>query len=260
MKKRQKRKVRVQKTENYLLIQNVCTQCYENEAMGLVSGKSGIGKSTALRAFASKNSGVVYYEVEDDTPSRKNLLEDILYTVGGVMVTKSIADLKRQIVKELKNSKIDLLIIDQANYLKVSQFNMLNAIREKSGVSLVLVGTEKLPSILANANRSLELEQFYTRIDFAQAAKPISFESVSSFLVSGGFPPPPKIDKESSEDELEKAEEFRKIVSLLYNEGKNRGQLRTVSTLIERAKQLQKRRKDPFLSFDHFKFVTQYLI
>lgn len=254
MQKKTRKKVKVQKTENYLALQNLCKECLDTVSMGMIHGKPGTGKSTAAKTFVNKTPNTAYYEVPDGTVSRKALLEEILISIGGVTLSKSITELRRQIISTLIDSGIELFIIDQVNYLRLTDFNILNGIRERASIGLVIVGTEKLPAMLKAGCRSLELEQFYSRVEYTQPSKSITFSSVGMFLIGSGYPAPPQ------EPDSPEMIEFKKIVQHVYNISAGKGQLRTVATIYERAKQYRKLAKADKLLFKHFKDACQQIV
>lgn len=246
------KKFKIQKTQNYVALQNMCDAVLKSCTMGLVHGKSGAGKTTAVKSFASKKKGIVYYRVSDATVSRKALLENILFAMGGVSLSKSLASLRRQIVKTCIGSNVKMLIIDDANYLASINFTILNGIREDAGISLLLVGTERLPQLITQGVRSLELEQVSSRIEFVQGAKDIDYNTVGVFLIGLGFPPPVQDDDKSFVF-------FQKIVKIAYDFACNNGQYRKIKNLFDRALQLKNLRKVDW-SVDLFKDAKKYLV
>jgi len=257
MQKKIIKKVKIQKTANYQSLQAICTEVLDTASMGMIFGKSGTGKTTAVRTFAIKNSNVAYYEVPDSTDSKKALLQNILHAMGGISIAKSIAHLRRQIIQTISNNGIELLIVDQANYLSPVNFTILNGIRELAEIGLVIVGTEKLPSLLDQGCQSLELEQFYGRLEYTLRSVSTTFDLTAQFLVALGLPAPLAGESEEAKKDLE---EFNKIVNFAYGLSKVKNQLRTVNTIYNRAVQLMKVRKQNKLTYKHFEGAQTYIV
>ena len=233
------------KTENLSRICGILEFCHSENAMGIVLGKSGAGKTTALRAWASKKKDALYLEVGDNAYSRKDVLIELLEKAGGTVATRSLQELKRQIIELFLGKKITLLIIDQANYLPVSVFNVLNCIRETANAGLVMAGTHKLETILTKGNRSLELEQFYSRIDYKYNADKVTKADLVNFL-----------DAEN----VEHTKEFDMLVNQLLIKVNGSGQLRTVVKTLSAARKVWKQSKSTEFLPEHVFKAMEYVI
>ncbi len=249
-------KIKIQRTDNFLKIQQMCECVLKHNTMGLIHGKSGVGKTTAVKTFADKNrkKGIGYYRVADSTISRKSLLEEILFALGGVSLGKSLASLRQQIIKQIRNNNYKMLIIDDANYLSPVNFVILNGIRETADIALLLVGTERLPQLITQGVRNLELEQVSSRIEYAVKAKEVDHTAIALFLHGLGMP-----DYDASNPKA--TNEFERIIALFYKFSKNEGQYRKIKILFDRAVELQKaRRKFDDWSYNLFADAVKFVV
>lgn len=112
----------------------VCQSCQEYGEMGIVTGRSGYGKTYALRRYA-KSSKVAYIEC-DTTMSIRDLLKEISEALGLPSRNGTNHDRKVAIINFLKTNPGWLLILDEADKLMSRYTNnkmeLLRALHDKS--------------------------------------------------------------------------------------------------------------------------------
>lgn len=157
----------------------VCGSCQEYIGLGIVVGKSGFGKTHALKYY-SKMPRVAYIEC-DDTMSSRDLVEAIERTLG-IPATYGTVWKRVNGIREFFNvNRGYLLIIDEADKLisKYTQKKMeiLRAIFDQSDVGMVIAGEPKLEAQIKSY-----LARFANRVDFYASLKGLSGKEVESFL------------------------------------------------------------------------------
>ncbi|ADY54889.1 transcriptional regulator, XRE family [Syntrophobotulus glycolicus DSM 8271] len=157
----------------------VCNSCQEYIGLGIVVGKSGFGKTHALKYY-SKMPRVAYIEC-DDTMSSRDLVESIERALG-IPTTYGTIWKRVNGIREFFNvNRGYLLIIDEADKLisKYTQKKMeiLRAIFDQSDVGMVIAGEPKLEAQIKSY-----LTRFANRVDFYASLKGLSGKEVDNFL------------------------------------------------------------------------------
>lgn len=157
----------------------VCSSCQEDMGLGIVVGKSGYGKTHALKYY-SKMPRVAYIEC-DDTMSSRDLVEAIERALG---IPQSYGTIWKRVngIREFFNVNHGyLLIIDEADKLisKYTQKKMeiLRAIFDQSDVGMVIAGEPKLESQIKSY-----LTRFANRVDFYASLKGLTPQEVENYL------------------------------------------------------------------------------
>ncbi len=157
----------------------VCSSCQEDMGLGIVVGKSGFGKTHALKYYA-KMPHVAYIEC-DDTMSSRDLVEAIERALG---IPQTYGTIWKRVngIREFFNVNHGyLLIIDEADKLisKYTQKKMeiLRGIFDQSDVGLVIAGEPKLEAQIKSY-----LTRFANRIDFYAALRGLTSQEVEKYL------------------------------------------------------------------------------
>lgn len=100
-------------------------------------------KRTGKRDIVS----VLYMQVPGDC-SAGELLVLILESLKYDATSGKLTDLRRRMQRLLKESKVEMLIIDEANFLKLNTFSEIARIYDLLKVSIVLVGTDGLDNLI----------------------------------------------------------------------------------------------------------------
>ena len=143
-------------SSDYMYVMSVCQSCQENRALGIIIGKSGFGKTYALRQYA-RLQRVAYLEC-DGTMSCKDLVEDIEAKLGiGGMSSGTV---RRRVI-----NKGYLIIIDEADKLinkyTTAKMEIIRSIFDQSSVGIVIAGELRLEVEIKSY-----LDRFANRLDF----------------------------------------------------------------------------------------------
>lgn len=157
----------------------VCNSCQEYIGLGIVVGKSGFGKTHALKYYA-KMPRVAYVEC-DDTMGARDLIEAIERALGIPSGYGSIWKRINGIRDFCNTNKGYLIIIDEADKLisKYTQKKMeiLRGIFDQSDVGMVIAGEPKLEAQIKSY-----LARFANRIDFFVSLHGLTRNEVEGFL------------------------------------------------------------------------------
>lgn len=165
-------------------IVGLCTECQEHGKLGIVTGKTGFGKTHTLKHYA-KMQKVAYVEC-DDSMGCKDLIDAIEEALGIPSTPGSIYRKKQGIIQFFNVNRGYLLIVDEADKLinKYTQKKMeiLRSIYGNDArVGLVIAGEPKLESLIKGY-----LERFANRVDARTALGGLSEKEVRDYLE--GFP------------------------------------------------------------------------
>lgn len=169
----------------------VCQSCQEFNGLGIISGKSGYGKTYALKQYAKVER--VCYIYCDDTMGCRDLVEAIEEALGIPQKYGSISKRVKGIKKFFNVNKGYLLIIDEADKLlnKFTQKKMeiLRAIydptekeSEESSVGLIIAGEPRLESMI-----KVYIPRFANRADFNIRLEGLSRKEVEKYLEGYNF-------------------------------------------------------------------------
>lgn len=157
-------KLEFEKTSVAAKIFNIAQICQHNGEMALITGSSGVGKTTAIKQYAKEHTGVIVID-PDEAISGRSLLSIIGKNLKIELLNNdATSDYANKIAKSLKNSG-KLLIVDEAENLDITCFRILRKIHDRCDftVGLLFVGTE----VLANKISSLHGENNYIFTRFA---------------------------------------------------------------------------------------------
>ncbi|MEH2241373.1 TniB family NTP-binding protein [Nostoc sp.] len=90
---------------------------------------------------------VLYMQVPGDC-SAGELLTLILESLKYDAISGKLTDLRRRVLRLIKESKVEMLIIDEANFLKLNTFNEIARIYNLLKIAIVLVGTDGLDNLI----------------------------------------------------------------------------------------------------------------
>lgn len=175
-----RQKLKFFESKDFVSTIGICHTCQESIGLGIVVGKSGFGKTHALKEYA-KLARVAYIEC-DDTMACRDLVDaierelGIPKTVGGTIWSR----VNR--IREFFNvNEGYLIIIDEADKLinKYTQKKMeiLRGIFDQSDVGMVIAGEPRLEAEIKN-----NLVRFANRMDFYYKLKGLSKEEVVEYF------------------------------------------------------------------------------
>ena len=175
-----KKKAEFFESRDFVQAIGVCQACQEYMGLGIIVGKSGQGKTHALKKYAELPR-VAYIEC-DDTMACRDLVEAIEDGIGlprgyGGTIWKRV----NRIREFFNTNEGFLLIIDEADKLinKYTQKKMeiLRGIFDQSDVGIVIAGEPRLETELKG-----NLARFANRMDFYYKLKGLSKNEVADYL------------------------------------------------------------------------------
>jgi DNA transposition AAA+ family ATPase len=140
----------------------VLSECHRYSKYGLIFGKAGYGKTTALKAYTNHHVGVVLVR-SGVKFTAKDILSDICNRLG-LDDTGHTTGLARSVLKKIKNSG-RLIIVDEADYMTLDALDTIRYLYDESDntIGVVLVGMPRLFDNVVGKHR--QLEQLFGRLD-----------------------------------------------------------------------------------------------
>ena len=120
-----------------------------NASIGMVLGKAGYGKTTAVKRYAVEHSDVAYLLYMGYT--RSALFKRIAEELIGRSAYSYYANLK--LIEEATSVCRKLVIIDEADRMPLSLLEDLRTLNENAGLPILLVGEESLSTLVKRADR-----------------------------------------------------------------------------------------------------------
>ena len=155
----------------------------------MLTGEVGCGKTTICQVFQDRLMEGDYEVVliTNPTITSKELLQEILYQLGSefennAMKRELIRAMNDRVVKNLKDEKETVLIIDEAHLIKdnetYEELRLLLNLQDKERflISLILVGQPELKELIAKVP---QLEQ---RVPIKYHLKPLNFVDTSGYI------------------------------------------------------------------------------
>ncbi len=172
-------KERYYQSKDYLSVMGLCQGCQEDVGLGIVVGKSGFGKTHALKKYASLPR-VAYIEC-DDTMAPRDLILAIESSIGMPRSFGTNWERVNRIREFFNLNKGWLLIVDEADKLisKYTQKKMeiLRGIFDQSDVAMVVAGELRLETEIKS-----NLVRFGNRMDFYYKMQGLSGKEVEGYF------------------------------------------------------------------------------
>ncbi len=140
MKNDNKKEWKLKVTPNVNAINDLCNDAQENSRYMAAIGKTGLGKTEALKQYAKKNANT-YYMLCTITMGRKDFLSSLAEAIG-LQVEGSIHHRVDRIVEHLSQQRLPLILIDDVGKLPDSCFRLIQVIydRLKDECGMVIAG------------------------------------------------------------------------------------------------------------------------
>ena len=163
IKARPLQKVEYFESRDYVAVIGLCQLCQEEGARGIVTGRSGYGKTFSLKKYAQLPR-VAYIEC-NEAMNQKDLIRKIEKAVGLPKAYGSIDERMERVTDFFNTASGYLLIIDEADKLitKYTQkkIELLRAITDIAQVGVVLAGEPMLEGLLKAYD-----QRFANRMEF----------------------------------------------------------------------------------------------
>lgn len=157
----------------------VCNACQENMGLGIIVGKSGFGKTHALKKYA-KLPRVAYVEC-NETMNCKDVVRKIEREIGLPRSYGSIDERLEHITEFFNINQGYLLIVDEADKLitKYTQkkIEILRYIADGADVGIVIAGEPQLESAIKTYDT-----RFANRMDFYYKLKGLTKSEVQEYF------------------------------------------------------------------------------
>jgi len=127
----------------------------------VVVGGAGIGKTTAIEAYAERASNVFVVTAEPCLASPNNMLSALADVIA--VPEKRSVYLSRAICGRLRGAAA-LIVIDEGQHLSSQALDQLRTIHDKAGVGIVIAGNESVYSRLQGNERNAQFAQLYSRV------------------------------------------------------------------------------------------------
>lgn len=161
-------------------ILGVCSSCQQESGLGIIIGRSGLGKTHSLKQYAKLAKKAVYIEC-DDMMSCRDLIQALEKALGLPKGTGTNWNRINSIRDFLSINPGYLIIIDEADKLvtKFTQKKMeiLRGIYDQAEVGLIIAGEPMLEILIKNY-----LNRFANRIDFYLALRGLSKSETDRYL------------------------------------------------------------------------------
>jgi len=159
-------------TTQAAMVFSVCNLIHESKDVGLIYGPSGMGKTTALEMYRSQNSqsimitcyskmtsGAICMEIVDELGLKPNKAGD---KKGRRNYYGNMGYLIKLIKDELKGKDI-LLIVDEAQHLKLAEFEQIRYFHDVAGIPLIYAGSDDVLEQMVGGKFEKDFDQIYSR-------------------------------------------------------------------------------------------------
>ena len=195
------------------VVRQVCEilhNCHVECRLGIVTGDSGLGKTTGVKRYAAEHSDVIVVYGRKSMTCKSLMVE--LATKIGVDNRGSKDDIFGRIWRALRGSK-RMLIIDEAEHLKPDILDQVRRLgdSEFAGIGIALVGLPRLSNIL-RTNLG-DYQYIYRRVRWSKNVPGLSDQDIKLF-VSAGVPQCISLWQTFADESMRNA---RLLVSLIEN-------------------------------------------
>ncbi|AAN55683.1 AAA family ATPase [Shewanella oneidensis MR-1] len=133
------------------------------QAIVVIIGASGVGKSRALEEYQRSNNNVWKVIASPSRSSLTELLYEIAMELGMAQAPRTKGPLARVIRQRLKGSE-GLIIVDEADHLDYPTLEELRILQEETGIGMALVGNNKVYTQLTGGRRNEDYARLFSRI------------------------------------------------------------------------------------------------
>jgi hypothetical protein len=212
---------------NYKRIQSLCKDAQHNHRLLAVAGNTGLGKTTAVKIYASKNANS-YYTLATVTMGRKEFLTAIQRSIG-LDVDGSLHKRIYAIINRLKTIENPLLILDDCGKLNDGCIRLIQVLFDEleGHLGLVLTGTEAFKSYIVKmaSKDKMGFRELKRRVGFWQPMMELTIQVISQFAKGYGIEDKAALDYlQKNCDNLGTLKEtllnYARLVELYKSEGK----------------------------------------
>lgn len=169
--------------------------------MGIVTGDAGLGKTIAVQTYLQDLKPRAYSGFPacvsikvSPRSTAKALAKTLITTLNGERGGYNVYDMEAMVAQAIRRNDLDLVLVDEGDWLNVESFEMLRHIFDRTGCPIVVVG---LPRILRVINRH---EKFVSRIGLHMEFLPLTQEEVLTTVLPALTLPLWHYDADNTED------------------------------------------------------------
>lgn len=179
MRKPSMKKAEVFESRDFKGVIGLCTVCQENHGLGIITGKSGYGKTFSLKYYA-KLPRVVLIEC-NEAMNCKDIVRKIERFIGLPLVYGSIDERMGHITNFFNENQGYLLIVDEADKLITKntqkKIEMIRYIADGARVGIVIAGEPALESAIKAYD-----PRFANRMDFYYKLRGLGKEEIKRYF------------------------------------------------------------------------------
>ncbi|MDQ2904229.1 MAG: ATP-binding protein [Chloroflexota bacterium] len=147
--------------------------------MGVITGDAGVGKTIAIQTYLqslvpraySGFPACISIKVRPRSTA-KALAKMLVGTLNGEQAGHNVYDLEAVSAEAIRRNDLDLILVDEGDWLNVESFEFLRHVFDRTGCPIVVVG---LPRIMRVINRH---EKFVSRVGLHMEFLPLTQEEV----------------------------------------------------------------------------------
>ena len=147
--------------------------------MGVITGDAGVGKTIAIQTYLQQLQPRAYsgfpacvgIKVRPRSTA-KALAKTLVATLNGEQAGHNVYDLEAVSAEAIRRNDLDLILVDEGDWLNVESFELLRHVFDRTGCPIVIVG---LPRIMRVINRH---EKFVSRVGLHMEFLPLTQEEV----------------------------------------------------------------------------------
>lgn len=149
--------------DNLQMVWNLCRHAERRGRWEAVQGRSGYGKTTALKLFA-RTTGAIYYEY-DEVSGARDVVKNLCRRAGVTNIkSASLGEMHAKLVQTMRQRR-RTIIIDQADTLPFRAVEAVRAVFDQVGCPMIFGGLEpRLRDRLERRNVHENAEQLQRRI------------------------------------------------------------------------------------------------
>ncbi len=175
-------------TNDFQTVFNACESAINNRFMIGLTGDTGMGKTTACKAFAMRPN--VFYVYIDATVNPKVFLKDLLRNMA-VPFEGTINAMLNRVAEHLNTVTNPLLIIDECGKLNQKMILTLHSLRDKTmnNAGLLLAGMPDFKNMLIRQKTAgiMGYAEFFRRINLWQELTGLTADEITYILQSNGI-------------------------------------------------------------------------
>ncbi|MBV6478685.1 MAG: hypothetical protein HGGPFJEG_01442 [Ignavibacteria bacterium] len=172
---------KVYETKLLRVVYRMLNEAFKEKEIAVITSCSGAGKTTAIVQYCLINHFAVHIRV-NEVFTTKYLLQIILRSLNCPTLGLNTQQMY-ETVSEMLTRKNRLIVIDEAERLKVSQLELLRDLYDQGNMGLCLVGLDSLRSLLQKGKNLREnLVQLYSRVAYQKIVDILEPEDVEMII------------------------------------------------------------------------------